>query len=496
MDWQKRAIARRRFAWLLLAVMVIIFPACNLFSNNAGLQETLVALAVQQTALAKTFAAMTQPPLQASQPASTPLPPADLTLIPTAPPPADSTPMAAEVTADDRLMKSAKILLFEDMSASRYIRIVKEALDREDYFYIDVGSAKGWFKSQLLSDVEWDLVIAAAEARRDFGGEFFPYIDDRVTRGAGAIIEAWDLDAAPSGQVKPLLDHCGVKVMADWYEPEMRVFFWLVPEHAIFQQPNQIGSSLGNAARLWAGDVGDLLEVKLDQGQPAGDALLLAGTNPRFPTSHGTLATCLDGRLVLQTFSSHEYQHDDVLPLWENYIYQVLKNHFALVKTTIPTPAATVLPVTGIPSTPSAPAPGPAYTYPYSCGGLMTAQLKSAPKLQKDLFEHHAEGTFLILNLQLLNETTFPIQVWDGDYWVEAQLDGELVQYPLHKAATGYLYLDGAQDLYQDLIQPATNWRTSLAFDVDPGAEDLAFLFRPGSEFGEQVCEVRIPLSR
>jgi hypothetical protein len=198
----------------------------------------------------------------------------------------------------------------------------------------------------------------------------------------------------------------------------------------------------------------------------------------------------------LQTFSTHEYQHDDVLPLWQNYIYQALKSHFALVQTAVPTPAATVLPVTGAPVIPSAPAPGPAYTYPYSCGGLMTAQLKNAPKYQKDLFEHHAEGTFLILSLQLLNESNFPIQIWDGDYWVEGVLDGELVQYPIHKAATGYLYIDGAQNLYQDLLQPARNWRTSLAFDVDPQVEDLVFAFRPGSEFGEQVCEVRIPLSR
>jgi hypothetical protein len=60
----------------------------------------------------------------------------------------DSAPVATEFTAEDRLLKSAKILLFEDMSASRYIRVVKEALDRDNYFYIDVGSAKGWFKSQ------------------------------------------------------------------------------------------------------------------------------------------------------------------------------------------------------------------------------------------------------------------------------------------------------------------------------------------------------------
>jgi hypothetical protein len=70
------------------------------------------------------------------------------------------------------------------------------------------------------------------------------------------------------------------------------------------------------------------------------------------------------------------------------------------------------------------------------------------------------------------------------------------VEYPLHDAATGYLYIQGSHNLWQDLIQPGAGWRTSLAFDVDPEAQDLVVVVRPGSEFGEQVCEARIPLSR
>jgi len=42
------------------------------------------------------------------------------------------TPQPQAADPDARMLKSAKILRFEDMSASRYIRIVKEALDEGD----------------------------------------------------------------------------------------------------------------------------------------------------------------------------------------------------------------------------------------------------------------------------------------------------------------------------------------------------------------------------
>jgi len=119
-----------------------------------------------------------------------------------------------------------------------------------------------------------------------------------------------------------------------------------------------------------------------------------------------------------------------------------------------------------------------------------------APKMQKDLFEHHASGTFLILRPQLINESPNPIQIWDQDYFVEGTLNGRPISYSPDKDATGYLYIVNPTNLYQDLIQSKEHWRTALAFDIDPGAEDLTFVIKPGREFNEQVCEVRIPLSK
>lgn len=499
---KRRSVHRSAYS-LWLVCLILFLLSCNLLNRSGSLQATISAVNAQQTSLAQTAVAIApqtsqEAPLLPQQP--TPIeavtPGASEAPSPTAP--ADIAPSVTDpAIADERLLKSAKILLFEDMSASRYIRLVKEALDKAGYFYLDVGSAKGWFKSQLLSGEEWDLVIAAAEAEREFGGEFFEYIDARLEGGAAAIIENWDLDNAPMGRARPLLARCGVAVQDDWYEPEMRVFYWTEPEHPIFNYPNSLTSGLRNAAPLWRGDVGDLVQADSSVGIPAGDALILAAVNPSWTNDHGLLATCLSGRMILQTFRSHEYHHDDMVALWQNYIYQALQSHFAYTQATLPTPAATYLPVTPpAEPTPPGPTPGPDYTLPHACGEAFSARLVEAPRVQRDLFEHHAEGSFLILRLELVNETTFPIQIWDEDYSLQGEVNGMVVTYTPHTAATGYLYIERPSNLYQDLIQPGETWRTALAFDVAQEGQHWQLILRPGSEFNEQVCEVSIALDR
>jgi len=43
------------------------------------------------------------------------------------------------------------------------------------------------------------------------------------------------------------------------------------------------------------------------------------------------LATCYEGRVILQTFSNHDYRYNEIVPLWQNYIHYTLKNHFLAV---------------------------------------------------------------------------------------------------------------------------------------------------------------------
>jgi hypothetical protein len=495
---------QKRWRILCLLGILVVLLSCNLLSNpqERAVESTLASLHLQQTALDQTLQvftaeanARTSTPdgtLQANLATGTAV--AGLAATLSGSPTITTTPSAPP--PDERLLESARILLFEDMSASRQIRIVKEALDDLGYFYLDVGSAKGWFKTQLLSDTNWDLVIAAAEAEREFGGEFFQYLDAQIVKGTGVVVENWDIDAAPSGKAGLLLKRCGLSFQADWYMPELRVFYWTLPDAPVFHEPNQIPTQLHNAAPLWTGDLGDLLEVDPQVANSPNAPLILASTNPDMKVSNGVLASCLGGRVILQTFRTHEYQHDDMLHLWQNYIYQTLKAHLAYTHQTLPTPALTAQPTpAGSPTAPG-PTPGPGYTIAHGCDGILSVKLTDSPLFQKDLFEHHADGEFLILRLQLVNQSNFPIQIWDQDYFIEARLGGQNLVYSPHKAATGYLYIENSGSMYQDLLQPGATDRPALAFDVDPHATDWVFVFKPGSKFHEQVCEARIPLTR
>ena len=71
------------------------------------------------------------------------------------------------------------------------------------------------------------------------------------------------------------------------------------------------------------GDVGDLVKLR-----SSGDATIVAGLYPNEKNSYGLLTTCLEGRMVLQTFDTHDYDPSMTKALWENYITYTLTNHF------------------------------------------------------------------------------------------------------------------------------------------------------------------------
>ncbi len=277
---------------------------------------TQVAVHVQQTLVASQVALH---PMFTPTPAMTPPPPPSDTPTP--------TQSIAPTPASDNLaerIRSANILVYENIVGDILPRYVKEALDTGGYTYVDTGDASGLFKAQLLSGTQWDLIIAAMESRTAPQGEFYRYLNDQRERGAAVIIETWNLDAIGTGSASAILERCGVMVQNDWLHPSVnaRPIWWLQPQNPIFHTPNE-GVTMISPDVYWDGDAGDLLMLTSDS-----PSTLLGGVVASNPNQYGTIVDCDNGQLLLQTFSSHDYNKEDVIALWQNYIYNVLKNHF------------------------------------------------------------------------------------------------------------------------------------------------------------------------
>lgn len=131
-----------------------------------------------------------------------------------------------------------------------------------------------------------------------------------------------------------------------------------------------------------------------------------------------------------------------------------------------------------------------------TCSNSLIAIVPQAPEFNKDLFEHHATGTFLILKLELLNTTNQSIQIWDDDYSIEYEINEKKFSIKPHRAATTYLYIQKGGKLMQDQVEPdITNWETNLAFDVDSQSQNWVLVFKPGFEGGQALCEIHFNLS-
>lgn len=285
-------------------------PAQIQATQNA--QATILAQQSTEYAQRATVAAASTATLNASQQENTPTPTA-------------KTTPAINI---DTQIQAAKILLYENISGQKiygvyWPRYVQAALDRAGYSYTNVGSALGWFKNSLLTTTDWVLIIASSEATNKLQGEYFTYILDQLNRGAAVILEVWDLDLIGSGTIAPILEKCGIALYSDWLNASNLALWELIPDYPIFHYPND-GISMRNAAPFWLNDQGDLLKLT-----GKGDAQLLLGTIATQKSDHGTLATCLDGRLLIQTFRSHNYGKVEMESLWENYVYFVLKSKFS-----------------------------------------------------------------------------------------------------------------------------------------------------------------------
>lgn len=342
---------------ILLCWLTIL--ACSVSTAaDPGLQQTEVAIGVQQTLLAQSSGQNAQQTIQAQQATlealnlaataaagSQPTPDLSATQLaiavqatmnaqpgiqpPTAAPPATEPPTSSQDFATWK--QNATILVYEDIvNYPKLKHYVEDTLKGMGLRFQWTGSAKGTFKNALLAGPgngkPWDLVILAVEARSEVSGEYFEYINGALNNGSSVIIEAWHLDEISGGTVSTILSRCGVGV----YEYVGKtgtandLIMWPTGiSHPILSEPNS-GMRFTNVQIQWSfDDLGDLMYL-----EGGGDAQILLGTKANDPTRNGGLAVCLGGQLILQTFSSHSYPFTVMRPLWENYITFALQNRF------------------------------------------------------------------------------------------------------------------------------------------------------------------------
>ncbi len=361
--------------WIRLAALfalTIVLAGCDLINNPQqapGLQETLVSLQVQQTLVAQEQTARLEQMTQMAQTAAIQTQQASLATqqaLPLEAPTedisraiqetvqAEQSNTSPEITLSatqeevksepeidfDAFLKSAKVLLYENMVInSDTNRYVKDTLDRMGLDYKDDGNAQGWLKTDILNGAPggkpWDLVIIAAEAKSDMQGEFFEYMLDVLDKGSSVILEVWYLDQIASGAASSLLEKCGVDFEKNWIKvpPSRMVMFPLDSTHPILHEPNP-NLSFTKVTDYWwdetlvnVYDIGDWMKIS-----STGDAKLLVGTMANEKKTHGTVAVCMDDRLVIQTFSSHQLAYNTMTSVWENYIYNTLRARFEQIK--------------------------------------------------------------------------------------------------------------------------------------------------------------------
>jgi len=305
--------------------LIFSLLACNLATStpSAGSDATTVAMQVQLTMQAIQNATLAAQVAQGGQPTQGGQPLPTYTSFPTytqpAPPPVEASATPTQNIADR--IKSAKILVFEDVYMTNLEPWVKQTLDMMGLKYTYDGSNSGDFMGDLNSSIPWDLIIVAAEERNAVQGEFWDVIAPKVIQDKTAlIVEMWYLSDTVNGRIRPLLTQCGIDFQS--IRKDVDSIYFLDPTNPIFSTPNS-GFSLVHYNAVWFDKGGDY--TRLTSGSKA---TLLAGGHVDQKAISGLMASCFDGRVIFQTFSNHDYHRSDVQMLWQNYITNTLQKHF------------------------------------------------------------------------------------------------------------------------------------------------------------------------
>jgi hypothetical protein len=227
---------------------------------------------------------------------------------------------------------SANILIYEDIVGDPYyITLVSKAAASIGGNRVYVGDAMGTFMDKLNSSTAWDLIIVASEYRTAISGDYWTVIKSQIDKGVALIAEVWYLDKINRGKITPLLNECGIEVQKNWerysgFNPINYDMYWVEPNNPVFNTPNQVVNFTYSISDPWMGDAGDFLSLS-----DGSSSKILASHYAERTTDFGLLTSCLEGRVLIQTFSSHDYPSNPMTALWENYITYVLTNHFQTV---------------------------------------------------------------------------------------------------------------------------------------------------------------------
>jgi hypothetical protein len=316
---------RKRGTILFSVFTVVLILACSLplVSNSptpSVFDATKAVLEFEATVMSMklTQAADNLPPTpQPASPTAEPQPTASSQVI-------TSTQIEPTPTEDlEARIQAAKVLVYENTDASGIGMWIGDALEGMNIKYTQTGSYSGRFMEYLNSGTDYDLIIVGAEDKMIISGEFWDVINTRLSRDKVALIaEIWYLDSEANGPISQILSGCGVRYQKD-YDLADSIYWW-EPTHPVFNEPNTVLPLL-HYNRYWANQTGD--QIRIGSG---GNATLLAGLTASKSNQEAVLATCYDGRVIIQTFSDHDYAAADIIPLWQNYIHYTLKNHFAV----------------------------------------------------------------------------------------------------------------------------------------------------------------------
>jgi len=318
---------------LLLLMFSLLLASCEFPSSGSdpSLESTRIALGIQQTSMAmdQTRAAQEkESPViteEAVQPTYTLYP--TFTIQPVEEPEEEEEPPTEEAAMSfEEWLDEVDILLYDDMYGLGQSPVIEHAIDGLGLGSNtkNVGGAMGDLLSNLNSAMQWDLIIIAAESRDSISGDYFDVLADHIDRGTAMIFEIWYIDDINYGRILPVMQRCGISFHKDWQRnPQDNLYDFLIyllePSDPMFSQPNIMSMLIPSRSFLWLGDIGDTLEINAGS-----NAVLLAGTQPKYYDAYGTIAECLDGRMVWQTFSTHDYLDEDMIAMWQNYIYNTL----------------------------------------------------------------------------------------------------------------------------------------------------------------------------